>query len=234
MPRYMLFALLPHGIKEVAAHGLTAREKDFIRNYAMPFGSDWNHIKGARGIKLLQVNPKETCFAYTIIGIHPSFNLDSIHFCLASIYSTHEVHDRIQSNQDWIRKLIEPSLEKIEGHVREVFNINLSIDCPGSGMRLRFSDWIRAQLHRKISKRFFFSDANSWSISEDYARRLYISTNWQKRATEIFRRIPIIGRFAPRYKPPTMSTLSMSDAECTRISILAIPTQIPSYRIPHK
>jgi hypothetical protein len=224
MQRFLLLAMLPSGVKILTADGLTPREKDILLNYGLPFGSDWNSVEWVRAIKLFLVNPVDTCLAYTVIThTHPLLDLEGDGYCLAAIFSNSEIRKNLISGSTWVEKLLSPILEGMDQSIKEVFKKSMHVGLLRSRFSIAFSDWIRVQLHMKLLKSYPFYDIESWTAHEEYARRLYISTDWQRRILESVQTIPVIRHLLPTYKPLTFSTLSMSSGEHTQIVFLAIP-----------
>jgi len=224
MQRFLLSEMLPSGVKILVNKGLTLREKEMLLNYGMPFGSEWNRFEWARAIKLFPVNPEDTCLAYTVITHrNPPFGLEGNCFCLAAIFNDSEVHKNLISGGSWVENLLSPIVEGMDKSIKEVFKESMQIGLSRPKFSITFSDWIRVQLHMKLFKSYPFYDIESWAAHEEYARRLYISTDWQRRTLELLQTIPVIRNFLPTYKPATFSTLSMSFGEHTQIVLLAIP-----------
>ncbi len=242
--KYVVISLLPRAVEIIQSNSLSSTEEVFISNYALPFGSDWKKINGARSVKVFAINKNEFCIAYTIIVSSNDHHKYSDLYCLASIQDAAKVDSMIRKHPDWITRLMEPYVSAIENQkLARAFQESLSSiitkTYDARSFRLYglkwIMNWLLAQLHIKLLPKFSFHDPNGWVEREEFARRLYIATNWQRqlsgffsRARTFLLRIPVIRQAITGTKPPVMvypsiSTLSLSRGEFTDITILAIP-----------
>lgn len=231
MTRFMIISLLPHELRVLRSKNLPEDVEDTIINYALPYGSEWNRLGGARSIKLFPVTEHSICVGYTLVSPSLDHTTLSPLLCIASVQSAQRIDQLVQEGQDWIIKVVQPLLDEIEidkDELRRTFketNGEISIrslfekslltsDIVPGKPKIGLGDWLRTQFHCKITRSFWYSDSSSWLTVEERARLLYLATIWQRK---IGRRLGISCRF------PSFTTLSLSPGEFTDISFIAIP-----------
>ncbi len=231
MDKYAVVALLPKTIEVVQSESLTPEEEEIISNYALPFGSDWGRVIGARSVKVFPISKQRLCLAYTVILRSNSQHRRAALHCLASIRDSSQIDQLIRTYPDWINKAVEPFVEKIENRelaraFKESLSLRISNPSLGCGCfwLVWLGHWLRSQFHFTVTPTFTYHNAQSWTESEEYARRLYLATNWQRQLVNLTRRVPLVGKLVPTPNLPSLATLSLSRGEFTNITILANPT----------
>ena len=208
--RYVLFSLLPEKINLIQSENLDDSEIDVLTNKALPYGSNWERFVGARSMKLFAYNDLETCFSYTVIVKSKESGVRDELYCLAILQNTSELHFLIRNYSDWFYKTASNTVEEIRSKkIKTLIKSTLTTKQPSGTLRLGFWTWLKAQFHRSLIREFHFYGADLWVEQEEFARKLYLATDWQTRVL----RIP----------SPSLTTLSLSKGENTTIKLLAIP-----------
>jgi hypothetical protein len=209
MRKYALFSLLPTRVEILQAEEFTPDEIEIIENYALPFGSSWSKLVGARVAKVFTVGRNRICVAYTIVSHTGRKHANTSLHCLASIHETHSFDKVISSSADWLSVVVKPIVNRIsDQYLRELFQESLSIR-PALLVRLKFRHWLGIQFHVKLMPAFYYESPHKWVVQEEYARRLYLARRWQYRLLGI--------------APPSFTTLTLSKGEFTDIAILGVP-----------
>jgi hypothetical protein len=209
MCKYALFSLLPTRVEILQAEEFTPDEIEIIENYALPFGSSWSKVVGARVAKVFPVGRNRICVAYTIVSHTGRKHANTSLHCLASIHETHSFDKVISSSADWLSVVVKPIVNRISDlYLRELFQESLSIR-PALFVRLKFRHRLGIQFHVKLMPAFYYESPHKWVVQEEYARRLYLARRWQYRLLGI--------------APPSFTTLTLSKGEFTDIAILGVP-----------
>lgn len=209
MRKYALFSLLPTKVEMLQAEDFAPEEIEIIENYALPFGSNWSKLVGARVAKVFPVGKNRLCVAYTIVSHTNRKHANTSLHCLASIHETHSFDKVISSTADWLGIVISPIVNRIsDSYLKELFQESLSIRS-SKLVRLKFRHWLGIQFHIKLMPTFYYENPHNWVAQEEYARRLYLARRWQYRLLKIV--------------PPSFTTLTLSKGEFTDIAILGIP-----------
>ncbi len=218
MKKYAVFSLFPAKIKIVQAESLVYEEIEIIENYALPFGSDWPKIIGARSVKSFPINRGSVCFAYTIVANTGFKQKKPALHCLAFIMEYDELSAIMASRLDWINATIRPMLQNIENKkLRQAF-VDSLVPASKEYLKISFYHWLSLQFHFKLMPAFYYRGLQSWTLAEEYVRRLYLSREWQS---------VLFGT-----PPPSFTTLTLSRGEFTDIGIMAIPEQCKARRTP--
>lgn len=231
MDKYAVVALSPKTVEFVQSESLTPQEEEIISNYAFPFGSDWGRVIGARSAKVFPIGKQRVCLAYTVVIRTNSQHRRAALHCFASIRDSSQIDHLIRTYPDWLNKAVEPFVEKIQDReLAKAFkeSLSLRISNPSLGCGCFWFvwlwHWLLAQFHFVVSPTFRYRNPQSWTEREEYARRLYLATNWQRQLANLLRRIPLISNLVSAPSFPSLSTLSLSKGEFTNITILANPT----------
>jgi hypothetical protein len=209
MKKYAVFSLFPAKIKIVQAESLASEEIEIIENYALPFGSDWPKTIGARSVKSFPINRDSVCFAYTIVASTGNKQKKPALHCLAFIKEYNELSTIMASRLDWINATIGPMIQNIENKKLKQAFINSLVPASKEYIHISFCHWLSLQFHFKLMPAFIYRGMQSWTLAEEYVRRLYTSREWQS---------ALFGTL-----PPSFTTLTLSKGEFTNIAIMAIP-----------
>lgn len=209
MRKYALFSLLPTQVEILQVEDFTPEEIEIIENYALPFGSNWSKVVGARVAKVFPVAKNRICIACTIVSYAGRRHANTSLHCLVSIQETRSFDKVISSSADWLSIVMKPIVDRInDPYLKDLFQESLSIR-PSESVRLKFSHWLGIQFHVKLMPTFYYESPHKWAMQEEYARRLYLARRWQYRLL--------------RVAPPSFTTLTLSKGEFTDVAILGIP-----------
>ena len=208
MSKYALFSLLPTKIEVLQVEDFTDEEIEVIENYALPFGSNWSKVVGARVVKVFSVGRDRLCVAYTIVAQRGKRRESTLH-CLASIQNRSSFDSIISSHTNWINVVVSPMVKRVsDSRLKELFEESLNIR-PGRLVRLNFMHWLGIQFHIRLMPAFLYENPHEWTVQEEYVRWLYLARRWQYRFFKV--------------APPSFTTLTLSRGEFTDIAILGIP-----------
>lgn len=209
MRKYALFSLLPTKVEIIQVEDFTPEEIEIIENYALPYGSNWSKVVGARVAKVFPVGRNRICIAYTVVSHTGRKQANISLHCLASIHETHSFDKVISSSPDWLSVVVKPIVNRIsDPFLKDLFQESLSMR-PSELVRLKFRHWLGIQFHVKLMPTFYYENPHKWVVQEEYVRRLYLARRWQYRLLRI--------------APPSFTTLTLSKGEFTDVAILGIP-----------
>jgi hypothetical protein len=216
MKSLILITLGPSPLRIVQSEWLSNDEEDFLANYALPFGSDWNRFTGARAFKVFPVREDSVCMSYTVIRLSENQRQNGL-CCLATL-ADNEAADRLLSESPyWVKPVFSPLVDRVQDRdLADILRRRLQVPPPDERPRLRFRHWCWAQLHMRIQLRWEFRDLRQWQSREEYVRQAFSATRWQRQ----FLRFLVT---SPRM--PSFSTFATSASEFTQITSLPYPVR---------
>lgn len=234
------YTLIVFGLNSLTtvATNLSDYEQQIVVNFALPFGTDWGNLLGARAIKVFPLDRTRSVVAFTVVKPSSIFNRRGELCCLATLVDSTRLDRTIRENIDWERKIFGKLLLQIDdSELTNLLKQHLFIEAKQTakvaGIKRRFGfrywpyripfmkHWLDAQLHNRITITVEYQDIAQWAFYEHYIRRIFLATYWQRNFWRRFGRNPNL---------PSFTTFTLSENEITQIVSIAYVT--PRERTP--
>lgn len=203
-PKFAVITIGENPLTVVQSKSLSFQEEDFLANYALPSGSKWYAYPGARSFKIFPVYPEIVCVSYTVIDLSGSL------CCLAGLFKNETIDRMLRQTSEWADRLFSPLINQVEdAELKQLLQSGLQNRPEAEKVSLNPIDWLCAQLHLPVLHPGKYKSPKSWRSDEEYLRRVFLATYWQRQTVRFFCRNSRI---------PSMTTLTSSRSEFTRIN----------------